>query len=123
MDIYYIDGKFVEKDTAKISTKDMTVLQGFGVFDFFATYNKHSFFIKEHVARLEKSARQIGLTLLHSNEEICDIVAQTIGKTPYHTESNLKIVYIGGISSDSVTCHAMELFKNYTHAYGRGNII
>lgn len=103
MDTYYIDGEFVEEGNALISAKDITVLRGFGVFDFLITYNKRPFFIKEHVARLENSARQIGLSRQHSNEKICDIVVQTIEKNPHHTESNIRIVYTGGISPDGVT--------------------
>lgn len=45
-DTYFIDGKFVEDDAALISAKDITVLRGFGVFDFLITYNKRPFFIK-----------------------------------------------------------------------------
>lgn len=103
MDTYYIDGKFVDDDAALIPAKDITVLRGFGVFDFLITYNKRPFFVKEHVARLENSAKEIGLTLQHSNEQICEIVAQTIGENPHHTESNIRIVYTGGISPDGVT--------------------
>lgn len=103
MDTYYIDGTFVDDENALISAKDITVLRGYGVFDFLITYNKRPFFIEEHVARLENSAREIGLTLQHSNEEICNIVVQTIEKNPHHNESNVRIVYTGGISPDGVT--------------------
>jgi len=103
MDTYYIDGKFVDDENALISAKDITVLRGFGVFDFLITYNKRPFFIKEHVARLENSAREIGLALQHSNEQLCEIVIQTIKKNPHHNESNIRIVYTGGISPDGVT--------------------
>ena len=103
MDTYYINGKFVDEEAALIPAKDITVLRGFGVFDFLITYNKRPFFIKEHVARLENSAKEIGLTLQHTNEQICEIVAQTIEKNPLHTESNIRIVYTGGISPDGVT--------------------
>jgi len=40
MDIYYIDGEFVEDDKAMVPAKDITVLRGYGVFDFLITYNK-----------------------------------------------------------------------------------
>lgn len=103
MDTYYIDGKFVDEEAALIPAKDITVLRGFGVFDFLITYNRRPFFIKEHVARLENSAKEIGLTLQHTNKQICEIVAQTIEKNPLHTESNIRIVYTGGISPDGVT--------------------
>ncbi len=103
MDVYYIDGEFVNDDQAMIPAKDITVLRGFGVFDFLITYNKLPFFLKKHVARLENSAQEIGLTLGHSNKEICDIVIQTLEKNSHHTESNIRIVYSGGISPDGVT--------------------
>ena len=103
MDVYYIDGEFVTEDQAMIPAKDITVLRGFGVFDFLITYNKKPFFLEAHVARLENSAKEIGLSLGHSNREICDIVIQTLEKNSHHTESNIRIVYSGGISPDGVT--------------------
>ncbi|WDP91707.1 MAG: aminotransferase class IV [Desulfobacter sp.] len=103
MDIYYIDGEFVEDDQAMVPAKDITVLRGYGVFDFLITYNKRPFQLEQHVARLENSAREIGLTLNHSNSEICDIVMQTLEKNSHHNESNIRIVYTGGISPDGVT--------------------
>jgi branched-chain amino acid aminotransferase len=103
MDIYYIDGDFMEEDKASLSVKDIVVLRGFGVFDFLITYNKRPFKLKEHVARLENSAKNIGLSVQHSNDEICRIVEETILRNTHHDESNVRIVYTGGISSDGVT--------------------
>ena len=103
MDIYYIDGQFIEEDKATLSVKDIIVLRGFGVFDFLVTYNKRPFHLKAHVARLEKSAREVGLTLGHSHGEICDIVCRTLEKNNHQDESNIRIVYTGGVSPDGVT--------------------
>lgn len=103
MDIYYIDGEFVGEDKAVISARDLIVLRGFGVFDFLITYNKRSFHLKEHVQRLENSAEKIGLKLNHTNEAICDIVEETVRRNTHHDESNIRIVYTGGVSSDGVT--------------------
>lgn len=103
MDTYYINTEFVDEDSAQLSAKDLTVLRGFGVFDFLITYNKRPFYLEQHVGRLENSAREIGLALNHTNEKICSIVNETIKKNPHHTESNIRIVYTGGVSSDGVT--------------------
>lgn len=103
MDTYYIDGAFVREDQATLSAKDITVLRGYGVFDFLITYNRRPFYLKEHVERLENSARDINLAVSYSNKEICDIVLETIEKNPHHKESNIRIVYTGGISPDGVT--------------------
>ncbi len=103
MDTYYIDGEFVQEDDAQLSVKDITVLRGYGVFDFLITYNRRPFYLKEHVARLENSASEIGLELQHSNAQMCEIVEETIKRNDHHTESNIRIVYTGGISPDGVT--------------------
>jgi branched-chain amino acid aminotransferase len=103
MDIYYIDGEFVDEEKAAISVKDIIVLRGFGVFDFLITYNKRPFKLAEHVARLENSARNIGLELRVSSDEICTIVNDTVRRNLHHDESNVRIVYTGGVSSDGVT--------------------
>jgi branched-chain amino acid aminotransferase len=103
MDTYYIDGEFVDEAHAMVPAKDITVLRGYGVFDFLITYNKRPFHLDAHVARLENSAKEIGLTLTHSNRQIGDIVLETLERNPHHTESNVRIVYTGGISPDGVT--------------------
>ena len=103
MDIYYIDGQYVDEDKCVLSVKDIIVLRGFGVFDFLVTYNKRPFHLKEHVQRLVNSAQKIGLKLKHANDEICGIVEETIRRNTHHDESNIRIVYTGGISSDGVT--------------------
>ena len=103
MDIYYIDGRYVDEDQCVLSVKDIIVLRGFGVFDFLITYNKRPFYLKEHVQRLENSAKKIGLKIRHSNDEICRIVEETVRRNTHHEESNIRIVYTGGISSDGVT--------------------
>lgn len=103
MDTYYIDGQYVDDDKCVLSVKDIIVLRGFGVFDFLITYNKRPFYLKEHVQRLETSANKIGLKVNHTTEEICSIVEETVRRNSHHDESNIRIVYTGGISSDGVT--------------------
>ena len=103
MDTYYVNGKFVDENAARIPAKDLTVLRGYGVFDFLITYNKRPFYLKEHVERLENSAKDIGLKLSHTNEQICKIVQETIDKNTHHDESNIRLVYTGGVSPDAVT--------------------
>ncbi len=102
MDVYYVDGKFVDEDDAVISVKDMAVLRGYGAFDFLRTYGGKPFYLKEHIQRLETSANLIGLHMPCSKEEIADIVMQTLAKNS-HAESNIRLVITGGVSHDSIT--------------------
>lgn len=103
MDIYYIDGQFIEDDKAVISVKDIVVLRGFGVFDFLITYNKRPFRLMQHVERLQNSAKHIGLEVGMSSEEICAITEETIKRNTHHDESNIRLVYTGGVAADGVT--------------------
>ena len=102
-DIYYVDGRYVADDQCLIPARDLIVLRGFGVFDFLVTYNKQPFHLRAHADRLANSARHIGLKLNHTPEEICRIVEATVGRNTHHTESNIRMVYTGGVSSDGVT--------------------
>ncbi|MEN6441822.1 MAG: aminotransferase class IV [Syntrophobacter sp.] len=103
MDIYYIDGQFVDEEHSCINAKDISILRGFGVFDFLITYNRRPFHLEEHVRRLRNSAKCIGLDIGQENSEICAIVEQTVAKNPHHQDSGIRIVYTGGVSSDGVT--------------------
>jgi branched-chain amino acid aminotransferase len=102
MDIYYVNGQFVEENQAKISVNDLSVLRGFGVFDFLRTYNGFPFHLDEHLNRLERSARLIGLELPHPTAKIKEIVRETLGRNK-HKESNIRLVVTGGLSTDGIT--------------------
>ncbi len=102
MDIYYVNGEFVEDEQAQISVNDLSVIRGFGVFDFLRTYNGVPFHLDEHLIRLERSARLIGLTLPHSKAKISEIVHETLKRND-HKESNIRLVVTGGLSLDGIT--------------------
>ncbi|GAB6191080.1 aminotransferase class IV [Desulfocastanea catecholica] len=102
MDIYYVNGAFVEEDQATISVNDLSVIRGFGVFDFLRTYNGIPFHLDDHLQRLERSARLVGLQLPHPTAEIREITLETLGRNS-HPESNIRLVVTGGLSSDGIT--------------------
>ncbi len=102
MSVFYIDGEFVDSKDAVLSVSDMAVLRGYGIFDFLRTYNGRPFYLKEHVQRFANSGAHVGLDLPCSQEEVCDIVMDTLSRNDFE-ESNIRFVYTGGISPDSVT--------------------
>ncbi len=103
VDTYYIDGEFLGEDEARVSVKDLAVLRGFGVFDYMITYNKRPFHLEDHVARLENSAREIGLKLNKSGDQICGIVRETLARNSHHKESGIRLLHTGGVSDDGVS--------------------
>lgn len=102
MDIYYINGEFVEEQQARISVNDLSVLRGFGVFDFLRTYNGIPFHLDDHLLRLERSAKLINLRLPHSTAQIREIILETLSRNS-NKESNIRIVLTGGSSVDGIT--------------------
>ncbi|MDC7241508.1 MAG: aminotransferase class IV [Spirochaetales bacterium] len=102
MSVFYIDGEYMDSKDAVLSVSDMAVLRGYGIFDFMRTYNGRPFYLKEHIQRLANSGAHVGLDLPCSQEELFDIVMETLKRNSFE-ESNVRIVYTGGISPDSVT--------------------
>lgn len=99
MNIYYIDGDYVEAQAARLPVDDLSVLRGFGVFDFLRTYGGRPFHLEDHLARLKRSAELIGLEVGRPLAEIAAIVHETLGRNG-HAEANIRIVLTGGSSPD-----------------------
>jgi branched-chain amino acid aminotransferase len=99
MNIYYIDGEFVQAQAACLPVDDLSILRGFGVFDFLRTYGGRPFHLKDHLARLKRSAELIGLKVGRPLSEIADIVGETLRRNG-HAEANIRIVVTGGSSPD-----------------------
>jgi branched-chain amino acid aminotransferase len=84
----YINGKFYEKNEAKISVFDHGLLYGDGVFEGIRSYNCLVFKLEEHIDRLFESAKSIMLAIPLSKEKLIKAVITTL------RENNLKDAYI-----------------------------
>jgi branched-chain amino acid aminotransferase len=74
----YMNGKFVEKEDAKVSVFDHGLLYGDGVFEGIRTYNRIVFKLKEHIVRLYESAHSIMLAIPLTQEQMCSAVVDTL---------------------------------------------
>lgn len=74
----YIDGRFYEKDEAKISVFDHGLLYGDGVFEGIRSYNRLVFKLKEHIDRLFESAHTIMLKVPLSRQGMIKAVIDTL---------------------------------------------
>jgi len=84
----YINGKFYEKNEAKISVFDHGLLYGDGVFEGIRSYNRLVFKLKEHIERLFESAKSIMLEIPLTKEQLIKATILTL------KENNLKDAYI-----------------------------
>jgi len=74
----YIDGKWYNKDEAKISVFDHGLLYGDGVFEGIRSYNCLIFKLKEHIERLYESAHSIMLKISLSKKDLQKAIVQTL---------------------------------------------
>lgn len=100
--VYYVDGKFVPAAEAAFPINDLGLLRGYGVFDFMRTYNGKVIFIQDHIERLARSAREIGLALPWPKAEIIRLVGETLRRND-PVESSVRILVTGGSSPDFIT--------------------
>ncbi len=97
MSIFYINGEFVNADSASISARDLAILRGFGVFDFLRTYGGAPFQLGAHLRRLQRSADLIELACPWDLEELGEIVMETLRRNTYD-EAGIRLVVTGGDS-------------------------
>ena len=103
MDIYYVDGEFVPADQAVIPVNDLVVLRGLGVFELLRTAGGRPFALDEHLKRLSKSAKKIGLPLPGDIGQIKTVVLDTLARNRREGELNIRILVTGGSSHDFMT--------------------
>jgi branched-chain amino acid aminotransferase len=73
----FVDGKYCDEHTAKISVFDHGLLYGDGVFEGIRIYNGRVFKLKEHIDRLFYSAKAILLEIPMSHAEMMKAVLNT----------------------------------------------
>ena len=84
----YINGKFFEKEEAKISVFDHGFLYGDGVFEGIRSYERLVFKLKEHVTRLYESAHTLMIMIPLSQAQMNKAIIATL------KANNLKDAYI-----------------------------
>lgn len=74
----YINGKFYDKENAKVSVFDHGLLYGDGAFEGIRSYNRLVFKLKEHIDRLYESAHTLMLEIPISKEQMIKAVISTL---------------------------------------------
>lgn len=104
MSIFYINGNYVNEEDANVPARDLAVLRGYGAFDFLRTYGGKPFRLNKNIGRLRRSCEIIELDFPWTDEEVSDIVDETIKRNADESdEFNIRLVVTGGVSSDNIT--------------------
>lgn len=92
----YIDGKFYDKEEAKISVFDHGLLYGDGVFEGIRSYNRRVFKLSEHIDRLYNSAKAIMLDIPMSKREMEQAVIETL-KINNLSDAYIRLIVTRGV--------------------------
>ncbi len=93
----FFNNKLVDIDSLKISPFDRGFMYGDGVFESLRTYNGKPFLLDEHLSRLEKDAKTIGIKISLTKEKLKAAVLKLI-KVNGYKESYIKIIVTRGIA-------------------------
>jgi len=93
MSLIYLNGRFVPEEQATVSVFDHGFLYGDGVFEGIRAYEGRVFRLEDHVKRLFDSARAIMLNIPITEEQMCEVIKETLRM------NNLKNAYIRPIVS------------------------
>jgi len=103
MSITYVNGEYVPAEQATIHVRDLSVLRGYGTFDFLRTYDGKPITLEKNIARLRRSCEIIALELPWSDEQLSAIVLETLRRNEENSdEFSIRIVVTGGISTSNI---------------------
>jgi branched-chain amino acid aminotransferase len=108
----WLDGELVDESEAKISVFDHGLLYGDGIFEGIRFYNGRVFRLEEHVERLFMSARAILLQMPWTQQEVCDIVCETISANGL-SDGYVRLVVTrgsGGLGLNPYLCKKPSMF-------------
>lgn len=108
--IYYLNGKFVEKNKAVISVNDLGLLRAYGVFDYLKTYNRRPFYLEDHLNRFFRSASRLNLKIPVSKKELRRIIFELLARNKSFKDLSFRMVLTGGKTEDGKTSEKSTFF-------------
>ncbi len=97
----YLNGSIISAASAALSPLDIGLLRGLAVFDLLRTVHGRPFLLREHLDRLHASARELGLKVPVSDEDIATAIDELL-KLNGHVEATVRLVLTGGVSPDGM---------------------
>lgn len=96
----WVGGRIVPDDALKISVLDRTFEHGLGLFETFRTWNGHATLLGRHLARMTRSARELGLPLDPAMLPDAGAVKALASADGRSSDAMFRITLSGGLSED-----------------------
>ena len=107
--IHYKNGKWVNDSQLNVSIYDLSVLRGYGIFDFFRTYNRKFLDLDKNLSRFVNSARILQMDVPLSKQKLKTVLAEGLRRNP-DGDLNIRLLLTGGVSKDYITPGKPSLF-------------
>lgn len=108
----FLNGEFVERDDAKLSVFDHGLLYGDGIFEGIRVYDGNVFKLAEHIRRLYDSAKSILLDIPYTQDEMCELVCETVRRNAL-TGAYIRLVVTrgpGDLGISPYICKGAQVF-------------
>lgn len=99
---YSVNGKIVPKEAANLHIHDLSILRGYGVFDYFLVTNRQARFIEDNLDRFENSARLLDMELPVDKATLREQIQELIEINGLK-DAAIRLVLTGGYSEDCFT--------------------
>ncbi|KPV45589.1 branched-chain amino acid aminotransferase [Alicyclobacillus ferrooxydans] len=107
----FMNGEYVGKEDAKVSVYDHGFLYGDGIFEGIRAYDGNIFRLDEHIRRLYDSAKAMLLTIPYTQQEMAEIVADTVRRNELE-DAYIRLVVSrgpGNLGLDPFTCKTPQV--------------
>lgn len=94
----WVRGRIVPEDALSVSVRDRSFEHGLGLFETFRTWNGHATLLPRHLARLRRSADELGLPLDPAQLPDAGAVAALLQADGRAGDALLRIVLSGGMA-------------------------
>ena len=95
----FINGKFLDRNDAKISVFDSGFLLGDGVWSGIRLHNGKLLFLREHLQRLYDDAKAISLKIHVNKKELTKYLIQTVKKNKMLSDVHIRLIVSRGLKS------------------------
>lgn len=96
----FFNDQFIEEEKALLHFRDLSIMRGYGIFDFFKVVNNIPVFIDDHLDRFYTSAAEMRMDVEYSKEELKSIINELLKKNEI-ADTGVRITLTGGYSPDS----------------------
>ena len=110
----FLNNEFIKDEDACLHYRDLAIMRGYGIFDFFKVVNGQAVHLEDHLDRFYFSAGEMRLPVERSREEIRQIVSTIITANPTGNYG-IRLTLTGGYSNDGYSIARPNLIISLHH--------